>query len=51
MLHFREDRVILSGFLWPASMIQDEAPWLYELAMEAYRALQSGDPTALSNVN
>ena len=27
------------GVLMAASMIRDKAPWLYELAMEAYRAL------------
>ena len=31
------------GILMAASMIRDDAPWLYELAMEVYRAAKSGD--------
>jgi len=31
------------GILMAASMIRDDAPWLYELAMEVYRAVKSGD--------
>lgn len=30
------------GILMAASMLRDDLPWLYELAMEAYRALKSG---------
>lgn len=30
------------GVLMAASMIRDDLPWLYELAMESYRALKSG---------
>ena len=26
-----------------ASLIRDDAPWLYELAMDAYRTIQDGD--------
>ncbi len=29
--------------LMAASMIRDDVPWLYELAMEAYRAVKDGD--------
>jgi hypothetical protein len=29
--------------LMAASLMRDDAPWLYELAMEAYRAVQLGD--------
>lgn len=29
--------------LMAASLIRDDAPWLYEVAMEAYRVVQSGD--------
>ena len=32
------------GILMAASLIRDDAPWLYELAMEVYRAVKSGDP-------
>jgi hypothetical protein len=31
------------GILMAASMVRDEVPWMYELAMEAYRASKSGD--------
>jgi hypothetical protein len=27
--------------------MRDDAPWLYELAMEVYRAVKSGDPEAI----
>jgi hypothetical protein len=30
-----------------ASLVRDEAPWLYELAMEVYKAVKSGDPEAI----
>ena len=30
------------GILMAASMVRDETPWLYELAMESYRAIKSG---------
>ncbi len=32
------------GILMAASVIKDEVPWLYELALEVYRAVKSGDP-------
>lgn len=35
------------GILMAASVIRDDAPWLYELAMEVYRAVKSGDPVAI----
>lgn len=35
------------GILMAASFIRDDAPWLYELAMEVYRAVKSGDPSAI----
>ena len=35
------------GILMAASIIRDDAPWLYEIAMEAYRAVTSGDPVAV----
>jgi hypothetical protein len=35
------------GILLAASVIRDDAPWLYELAMEAYRAAKSGSPAKL----
>ena len=33
--------------LMMASLVREEAPWLYELAMEVYRAAKSGDPVAI----
>lgn len=35
------------GILMAASFVRDDAPWLYELAMEVYRAVKSGDPEAI----
>jgi len=37
------------GILMAASMVRDDAPWLYELVMEVYRAVKSGDREAISN--
>ena len=31
------------GILLAASMVRDEMPWFYEIALETYRALNSGD--------
>ena len=30
-----------------ASIVRDDAPWMYELAMEVYRAVKSGDAAAI----
>ena len=35
------------GILMAASIVKDDAPWLYELAMEVYRAVKSGDPSSI----
>jgi hypothetical protein len=35
------------GILMAASLIRDDAPWMYELTMEVYRAVKSGDPTQI----
>jgi len=43
LLHMSADPCDAVGILIGASMIRDELPWLYELAMEAYRAIDSGD--------
>lgn len=32
------------GILMAASLVRDDLPWLYELAMEVYRAVKRGDP-------
>jgi hypothetical protein len=33
-----------TGILLAASLVRDDAPWLYELAMQVYRAAKSGSP-------
>ena len=35
------------GILMAASLVRDELPWLYELAMEVYRAVKSGNAEAI----
>jgi hypothetical protein len=35
------------AILMAASLIRDDLPWLYELAMEVYRAVKSGDTEAI----
>lgn len=40
---FRNDPGEPLGILMAASMFRDEAPWLYEVAMDTYRAIKSGD--------
>jgi hypothetical protein len=35
------------GILMAASLVRDDAPWLYELAMEVYKAVKSGDERAI----
>lgn len=47
MLHMSGDPSDPVGILMAASIIRDEAPWLYELAMEVYRAVKSDDATAI----
>jgi len=44
MMHMSEEDNDPVGILMAASMIRDEVPWLYELTLEAYRAVKSGDP-------
>ncbi|MBL7152424.1 MAG: toll/interleukin-1 receptor domain-containing protein [Phycisphaerae bacterium] len=38
------------GILVFASLVRDDAPWLYEVAMEAFRALTSGTQKALDKI-
>lgn len=47
MLHMSGDSRDPVSILMAASMIRDEVPWLYELALEAYRAVKSEDPVAI----
>ena len=35
------------AILMAASLVRDEMPWLYELAMEVYRAAKSGDVASI----
>lgn len=37
------------GILMAASLIRDDLPWLYELAMEVYRAAKEGDSESIEN--
>lgn len=43
LMHMSGDSSDPVGILMAASIIRDDAPWLYELAMEVYRAVKSGD--------
>jgi hypothetical protein len=43
IMHMSGDPSDPVGILMAASIIRDDAPWLYELAMEVYRAVKSGD--------
>ncbi len=47
MMHMAGEPGDPVGILMAASVIRDDAPWLYELAMEVYRAVKSGDPAAV----
>lgn len=49
MMHMTGDPSDPVGILMAASMIKDDAPWLYELAMEVYRAVKSGEPVAVEH--
>jgi len=47
MMHIAGEPGDPVGILMAASMFRDDAPWLYELTMEVYRAVKSGDPAAI----
>jgi len=47
LLHMSGDPHDPVGVLIAASLVRDDAPWLYELAMEVYRAVRSGDTEAI----
>jgi hypothetical protein len=49
MMHMAGDPNDPLGILMAASFIKDDAPWLYELAMEVYRAAKSGNPMAIQH--
>jgi len=43
MMHMGGESDDPVGILFAASMVRDEMPWFYEIALETYRALNSGD--------
>lgn len=47
LMHMSGDPSDPVGILMAASIFRDDAPWLYELAMEVYRAVKSGDNEAI----
>lgn len=49
MMHMSGDPANPVGILMAASIIRDDAPWLYELAMEVYRTVKSGDQEAIEH--
>ncbi|MCX6907032.1 MAG: toll/interleukin-1 receptor domain-containing protein [Verrucomicrobia bacterium] len=49
MMHMGGDSGDPVGILMVASFFKDDAPWLYELAMEVYRAARSGDSIAIEH--
>lgn len=46
LIHLPGDPGAPAGILLAASLVKEEMPWLYELAMEVYRAVKSGDAEA-----
>lgn len=49
LMHMSGDPADPVGILMAASFVRDDAPWLYELAMEVYRAIKSGDPESIEH--
>jgi hypothetical protein len=47
MMHMTGEPGDPVSILMAASMVRDDLPWLYELAMEVYRAVKSGDPALI----
>lgn len=46
LLHFAGEPEDPVGILLVASLVREDMPWLYEISMEIYRAIKSGDPDA-----
>lgn len=46
LFHFAGEPGDPVAILLAASLVREDMPWLYELAMEVYRAVKSGDPEA-----
>jgi hypothetical protein len=49
LMHMSGDPGDPVGILMAASLVRDDAPWLYELAMEVYRAVKSGNTDAIEH--
>jgi hypothetical protein len=49
LMHMAGDPEDPVSILMAASLVRDDAPWLYELTMEVYRALKSGDREVVEN--
>ena len=47
MMHMGSDPDDPIGILVAASVVRDEMPWFYEIALETYRAIKSGDAQAV----
>lgn len=47
MMHMSGEPGDPVGILMAASMMREDAPWLYELAMEVYRTCKTGDPESI----
>lgn len=47
LMHMRGEPGDPVAILMAASIVRDELPWLYELAMEVYRAVKSGNAEAI----
>ena len=50
IMHMRGQKAEPINILIFASLIRDDVPWLYEIAMEAYRALTSGTLKAVEQI-
>ncbi len=47
MMHMSDEPGDPVGILMAASVVRDDLPWLYELAMEVYRAVKAGRPEGI----
>lgn len=50
IMHMLGPEAVPINILIFASLIRDDAPWLYEIAMEAYRALTTGTQKAIEQI-
>jgi hypothetical protein len=50
LMHITDRGFGLVGILIFASLVRDDAPWLYEVAMEAFRVLTSGTQKAIEQI-